>query len=661
MPRYTAGFKVYTDPTEKRKLYGALLRVADERFEEWRAEAEDAIRRYRNELLVTQLTPTGHRINAPVGVGVIDALYSALTAVKVEFEARPTGTARRQEAMLATAGINDVWREQKVARKVEKAVKDALLVGIGWVKVDYEYAETEVEQPRSGEDVAAEVDRLFAAAASAGVPLPSPDDVAAVVPATERVTKVLRDRIVVDYVPWDLIRWDFTAETPEDIRWVAQLTKVPVWEVRDNPVYREYVRTNYGRKGLKALEDVKPDSTIKRRKAPPQVLRAQREQQEETLDDRVTLVEFWDFESGVVTTFVEQLEDLILYERPNLLMVHDDLEDRNPFVPLVLRTDPKNVRGVSDMSIIIPSLDELNEYRSNLATYIARTIPKIIGPAGALTEAGKRALQSREWAEYVELEGSVSANEIRDLQPPPLPQEVFDVADKIEQSIWEATGANELIRGLFPDRRRTATETATVVEQANIRQAEKRTRLERFYIDIGRRILTLMQRTYDVPRFSRIVDLDDPEFADVVWEWDAESIAGEMHIDVNLTPKDVPSRAEERDVALAALNLGAPMPWVDVRELFMWALEKMGVPRDLVRRFVKTDAEMQQEAMAQLQMQAQQQAVAAGEAPNPAGVPGPMAAEELASAVNPGTIPPEVAAALAGAGEASGTPEAMGE
>lgn len=640
------GYKQFKSDEDKLKVYSHRLDASDRLFDKLRPKVEDWLNRYRNLPREEEYAPDGHRITVPVGIGIIDAMYASLTATDVTVTVRNVGTGSRAQALLAETGIREVWRETKTGRKAAKAIKDSLISGLGVVKVGYEYAEETREVGRSEDAIAADVDTLFNAAEAEGATLPTPDQIAAVVPSTETQQVAVRDRIVVDYVPWDEIRFDTTAKAWEDVRWVAQVTRLPVDVVKNNPLYREYVETQYGRKKLKDLDALEADATVEARE-----VRTVMEGDED--DDRITIVRFYDLQTGTACTFPRHKPEFILDETPNPFAVNDDIEDRNPFVGLILREDPGEVIGISEFAVMAPTLDELTEYRSNLATYIARTVPKVLGPAGALTQNGKEALMSPEWGAYVEYEGA-NGTDIMPLTPPPLPQEVFGIPQRLENELREATGVSELMRGLFPDRKRTATETMAVTEQSTIRQAEKRNKLEQFYVDIARRVLMLMQLFYDAPRISRVVEME----GDVEWEWSAEDVTMEAQLEVSLSPKEAYTSDVRRDFALSMFNLLAPIPTLDINAMVKWMMEEAGIPLDVIRTFLRTAEEQQQQAMEQLQMQSAEQSVAAGEGVDPNAVPGPMSGEDLAAAANPGAIPPEVAAALAFSRTRPVTPEA---
>lgn len=625
-------YKIYKTDADKTKVYEHRLKLAEDDFRKWEKEARDAISRYENVPKEDQYTPTGHRVNVPSGTAIIDALFSSLTATDVDVLVSNMGQGSTDQADLATAALAKEWRIARVQQRANKAIKDALLCGIGWVKVGYDYQEATTTMPRLQEDIRREVTNLVNSRIESGDEVDM-DEILSGVPLVNEVQYALRDRIVVDYVPWDMVRFDPTAKQVEDIRWIAQITKLPAHEVKENEIFREYAKRSRG--GLRKLEELDPDSSIESRGLGIDP---------DDDDERITVIEFWDFETGTVCTFAKG-KDWLLNETANPFSLNLDMQDKSPFVPLVLRVSPQRVRGVSDMALVLPTLDELNMYRSRLATYLERMSPKLLGPEDGLTDAGKENLRSREYGAYVEYAQTADPGAFRPLDPPAMPSEIFDVPTRLEQQIREATGVNELMRGLFPDRKRTATETAEVVSASAARQAEKRNTLEQFYIDVAKRMLQLMQMFYDAPRMLRYVT----DFGDVPWQWDAEDLQFEYDLELSLTPKESETRQSRRDDALAMLNVLGPLSQpgpdgssaVDVKTLLKWFLMNYGLDRSDVAELLNTPGQQQTQRMEQQQIAAAQTQAVQG-APNPAMNPGPMSASELAAVTNAGQIPPEM-------------------
>lgn len=585
-------FRVYDNEEKQLKEYKRRLDKADEKFEKWEPKAKSRLERYRLDIDPREFSQQGHRIVVPAGLSVIDSLFSGMVSVEPRPLVRNLGLATREQSAVATQGIREVWREAKVPEAAERAIKDALILDIGWVKVGYDYAERRNVRTRSEDDVRAEVRTLIEQTEAAGTEAPTVDQIVDLVPLQEEFTEVLRDRIVVDHVPYNMIRWDTAAKRIEDVRWIAQYTRLHPAEVQDNPQFREFVKGTRGG-GIKKLEKIQADQTLTKK---DDFLRAEG-------DDRVTLVEFWDFETGTVASFIRNGE-FFLNHQPNPMAINEDLVDKSPFVPLTVRLDPDNVLGISDMRAALPSILELQLYRTELANYLERHKTKILAPTGAFTQAGQRALKSREHGAVVEYTQGINPGMITPLTPPALPQEAFEMEKRIEDSIREATGVNELMRGLFPQRRQTATAVAEVATQSLTRQSEKQTRLERFYRDIARRILMYMQLFYDAPRISRLVG----EGAEEIWTWNAEDIVMESDLEIFLVPKETQSSEDRQQKAFAVLNLilALPKDIVDHRATLRWALEEADVPRDVIELIINTAEEGQEQQQEEIELLAQQ-------------------------------------------------------
>jgi hypothetical protein len=494
-----------------------------------------------------------------------------------------------------------------------------LLVDIGWAKVYYDYVEDTTLQDVPDDAAVAAIEGLHADRGYEDT------DEAWAQATTEarreglleqEVPIVLRDRVCVEYVPWDMIRYDGTANQIEDVRWVCQYTLMPTQEVRHNPQWRAFVEDRYGVKdGRQRLDDLQGDTVVDHgRTLAPDAPAAELSPDEFGDDQRITVCEMWDLETGLVTIFPHGRHDIVLYQFVNPLMFNLDLEDRNPFKPLVVRDVPDRLEGLGDMRLMEPALVEIDEYRRNLAQYIARTIPKLIGPELALTENGKKALESLEWGAYVGLQNNATKNEVGTIDPPALPQQAFQVLEMLEREIEDGTGASEVLRGVFTSKRQTAVETDRVASAGERRQSERRGALETWYVDIARTMLQLMQKYYDAPRVMRFVGDLGQDFA---WEFSAEDIAKEADLKVNITPVENLTRDERVERWLRVANLLLPMPETSIPDLEQAILRDMGVKEDDITALVKTPEEVE----AEKNSEAVRQQLAAAPAPG-GGPPG---------------------------------------
>lgn len=583
-------FRVYRDEETLLKVYGRRLKMADTDFQKRDPEYKMFLSRYQNEATDEQVTDDGTRVSVTQGVGSIDTLFSSLTAVDVEFILRRKGQATEPQVIAATMGLNQAMDDTKMQRRAKKAIKDSLLVDVGWVKVYYDYVEDVEVRDRPATAIQAEVAELLG-----NEPGLDTATLEKMVAMTEEVGIVLRDRVCVDYVPYEDIRYDVSAKQIEDVRWVAQYTRLPVEEVRNTPMWVEAVLARYGKKeGERKLNDLEGDSSVSAGMNYADVEGLGND--DESDDQRVTVVEFTDLETGLITIFPKNSTDLILHQRVNPLMFNMDLEDRNPYKPLIMRDDPEKLEGLGDMRVIMPALEELDHYRTNLARHVERSIPKVFGPKDALGAQGRKALESDEWMAYVGMEAGHTYQEIGQPQVPPIQAEVYNLQERIQAEIEETTGQNEITRGVFPSKRTTATEAQLVTTGGQARQAERRSCLEEWYLDIASTSLQLMQLFYDQERMLRYVGEGGDEFE---WTFTKEDIAIEADIEIAITPKENLTREERFQRAIFIANMLLPLPEADRASIMSWTLREGGVDEDTIRTMVKSPDEAQMEQMAQ--------------------------------------------------------------
>jgi hypothetical protein len=203
---------------------------------------------------------------------------------------------------------------------------------------------------------------------------------------------------------------------------------------------------------------------------------------------------------------------------------------------------------------------------------------------------------------------------------------------------------SEVARGVFPDRKRTATETAEVVSAASARQSEKRNLMEEFYGNIARRILHMMQTFYDTERISKLVDVE----GDIEWAWSNEDVTMDVALEVVLAPKQPRDSAWREERALKLVNFVAPIiQQPALHPMARLALKEMGYSMEVIRTVLPTEEELArlQEQQAQQEadaagMAAEAQAVgaASGDPTIPGGVNGPPAEMSMTEQMGPAGI-----------------------
>lgn len=622
--------RIYKSDSDKLKVYKTRVKDGLEVAKTRETDVKEMVDRYELEHEVEHAEDeAGNFVTITSGIGIIDSMYSSLTAVEVGTILRNKGHGTIKARRVAEQALTEELAELRVGRKTARAVKEALISDISWLKVHYEYDEVDEDVARSDEDIDTDVQGVFDEAKRLGVQpgdskWPTPDLISKVIPTHETKPVVKRDRIILDQLDWNEVIFDPYARKWDRVLWVCQVTKELPEDIHTNPRFIEYA-------GKKKVESIKPDATLK-------LVDPNREGVDD--DRRCTLYEMWDLENGTVCWFTEGT-DFLLDEQPSYLFNEPERQDRSPFVPVIMRESLKSPYGIGDMRLISPSLDQQARLKSNLLNYSDQFNPKVMMPEGALTEEGKEAYASNEYGRIVEYDGNkFSTAQFKDLLPPTMPQEMFGLAEREEQAMRDATGVNELMRGLFPDRKRTATETAEVIAASSARQSEKRNLLEEVYVGVARRVLKLMQMNYDSERITRLAEVD----GDFVWEWDAETVTMETDLRIFLEPKVDETRQDRMDRAQWMIaNLGAlPPDVVDHRKLVEHAALDFGVPMQVLREILKTEDEAQVQKQQELQDQANAAEASAGVIPDATNVPGPLGADDLVAAANPGDMPADL-------------------
>lgn len=636
-------YKAYKSDKDKVLVYENRLRQAEDFNAKWHKEVEAAWRRYEAVRRADAMTGTGHYISGatPMVIGNVDSQYSSLTSADIDLVVTPKGAATEEEAYVATAALHEEWQLTKTQPRGNQAIKDSLMGGIGFVKVGYEYAEELAEVPRPQEDVLADTEAMLKQAEGvAGGP--SFADIQAAIPLMQTEQTILVDRVVVDYVPWDMLLWDTAAKSWSQLRWVAQKTMMPMDDVKDDPGFQEYAAA---KKHTKDLKNIAADAYLDE-----DITGVFADKSKD--DERITVYTIYDFETGTVCTWAKGTK-FLLNEQPNAFALNLDPEDKNPFVPIVLRKTSSRVRGISEPEVLREIATEKDLYHSRLGTIMERIIPKVMAEGGTFTEAGRNAIGSQEIGAIVETAPGKDPGMVKEFPTPHALPEMFQMPQVLEQAGRDATGVSELQRGLFPDRKRTATETTEVVSASATRASEKRNALEDFWLGIARRILQLMQLFYEHDRVVRLADDD----VDVPWEFNVEDIAGTYGLELALTPREAKSWQQRRDDALATLNVVGPLAQpgpdgsspVNVTGLLRWVLTELNIPRRVIRQILNLPEEQQIQAYNNVQSQAAQAAAGQGQL-RPDMVPGPLSAQALAGAANQGSLPPEVLAAAGGTG-----------
>ena len=464
----------------------------------------------------------------------------------------PRASENEDRAILTEALINYEWERLGAQGPFRQATWDSIVLGLGWVKVGWEYDETsrpltEEEQIQEIASQITEEDRL-AITNPTDPNLRSDEQIASDVGGLT-MTDVVRDDPYVEYVsPFDM-HVNSEATSLMDARWIAHRQVRTLEEAKADKIYNRGVRMK-----------LRAESVL------TQGLGYGYEDQKRYEDqiDRVVVWEVWDLERGQVMAFSEQSEKFLIDPRPF------PYEIGHPFRVLRNYTTTDQFYPQGDIEQILPLVHELNATRSQMLNHRRKQGRKWIGYKDAFDEDARRALESSEdnVVAWVSKSNQRGLNEIITPLPTlPLNPDMYAIDDRLNGDINLITGISEYQRGAAPATRQTATEAAMIQDATNARQAEKLSQVEVFIAEIASALLGIMQQFMQGHRDVRVVGRLG---GDPVWfAADQDDIRGEYLFKVQAGSTQPTNESTRRTNAITAMQVLGPFigPIVDPVQL----------------------------------------------------------------------------------------------
>ena len=400
-------------------------------------------------------------------------------------------------ASVAEAAVNYWWQRYRYQPEVKRAVKDSLVLGIGWVKLGWKYKETErllsederydIYQEKVGEADEAAMKNPWMAGS-----LPSNEDIKAEIPESE--PEVVLDHPSVERVsPFD-VYIDPEATCVEDLKWIAQRLVVPIEEVKAD-----------GRYSTAARKKLKPDMSANPRWRDRDQTIPSSASTEKLNDDisRVTLYEYWDLQHEYYCVFAAGADDFLL-EPTNFPYPFG-----MPFVPLFNYEVPDQFYGIGDLEMLEPMQQELNAVRSDMMNHRKRWQRAYLARRDKLDPAAQNTLMSDKDNRVVWVEGDEPLeNIVVPIGQIPLDPQMYTYSQQIEQDLQLVSGITEYQRGAAPEIRRTATEASMIQSASNARVSDKLAQIERFMADVAERIVQLAQVFLTGEQIARMAGQD---------------------------------------------------------------------------------------------------------------------------------------------------------
>lgn len=231
-----------------------------------------------------------------------------------------------------------------------------------------------------------------------------------------------------------------------------------------------------------------------------------------------------------------------------LLHKVDDLKPRMyPFAILYDFKQRQDFWGKSTSQLILENQKIINK------------VEQIIAMIGILLQnpqkvVHKRAgINPRELLKYGNAPGHVwvtntdVARSIHWVQPPQIPQQLFNLAEQAKDNIRDVTGLTEAYMGQTVGSLQTSGGVNALIERSTLRDRDQMYDYELFVEDFSRILIAYMVEKYDATRFALVLgnkNDEHPEFLEYIGT-DFEGLDYEFHIDVSATAPITRVRMQE--------------------------------------------------------------------------------------------------------------------
>jgi len=414
-------------------------------------------------------------------------------------------------AKIAQGVLEYFWRRTDATDVLRDMTQDMVVLGNGFAKVGWSYSEqtrdyTE-EEKAVFQQAAIEVVSEMQGGMLDGINI---DEIVNSVSLTDSL--VLQDEPYVEYVsPYDVFV-PANARRINQVRWIAQRLRLPIEELKANPVF-----------DAEALEDLNADTSF----AEPYTMERY-EEREESLPEvfsHATVYEFYDMRSRTLTVFQINCKKPLFqgpipyaHRYPPFVHLRNFNDGGDSFWSF---GDVENVAGLQLMinEIMIAELDDLQRVGNKY--FINRQ---------AMTPEIAKALESNEPDLIIPIDLPTNLTMQDVLQPVQrlaTPSDNFIMEGKLQDYMQRTLGVTDLQLGAMATASRVPATAAAAVEGAStVRALDKTVNVESACRQMGLLILGLCQQYLDTGKAIRIAGPDAPMWLTVT----AEDIDGEFSI-----------------------------------------------------------------------------------------------------------------------------------
>jgi len=485
----------------------------------------------------------GDRLLVNIAFSTINTLVPSVSIGRPKINVNPRTPEDGDKAIATESIINYWWQHYDCQTEFQRAVKDYLILGHGWVKTGYRFVEE------------AKLDDIEYSADEAAEDRPADD------PESQMVIR--EDRPFVERVdPFDVCV-DPDATSMENVRWIAQRIRRPLKAAKADKRY------DYGaRQELQAVSYSKyTDGASYVGSSPNPAGFSFGTSQDEAYCE---IWEYYDVETGEMCVFGYDGGNKFLIKPIKMPYVFG-----HPFIMLRNYEIPGFFYPMGELEAIEPLQYELNETRTQMMNHRKRYSRKWLAMESAFDDFGRTMLASDDDNVIVPVKGSENLNNVVVPMPALInPPEFYNQSALIQNDIDRVSGVSEYQRGAIPETTRTAREASIIAEAGNARVAEKLVTIENNIAKCAQNLIMLAQQFMTGEQTVRILGT---EAAPVWLTFDKDYIAGQFDFMVEAGSTAPRNEAFRRDMALQMVAALQPFAQAGLVNMAKLAEYVMGV------------------------------------------------------------------------------------
>ena len=463
---------------------------------------------------------TGDRLLVNISFSTINTLAPAVSIGRPKINVNPRKPEDGDKAIVTESIINYWWGHYGCQPEFQRAVKDYLILGHGWVKTGYRFVEE------------AKLDDIEYSADEAAATEPA-DDV-------EAQTIIREDRPFLERVDPFEMYIDPDATSVNDMRWIAQRTRRPL---KDAKIDKRY--------DAAARKELSPSGYQKYGNQDVGYMSAQQAFTSNPDNAYCDIYEYYNIDTGEMCVFSDSGGDKFLIKPIKM-----PYEFGHPFFMLRNYEVPGFFYPMGELEAIEPLQYELNETRTQMMLHRKRYSRKWLFQESAFDDDGRQALASDEDNVIVPVKSGENLNNVVVPMPALInPPEFYNQSSLITNDIDRVSGVSEYQRGSIPETTRTAREASIIAEAGNARVAEKLVAIENAIAQCASNLIMLAQQFMTGEMTVRILGT---ESAPVWLTFDKDYINGEFDYTVEAGSTAPRNEAFRRDMALQMVSAMQP-------------------------------------------------------------------------------------------------------